>query len=84
MPNLRPREPVENYKLTKEQKAFYKAYQRINKISDIIKQGLQFQATKLQAMQQTAMDVEGQKRQLLQMAPQQSMLEVEDEGIIQQ
>lgn len=84
MPNLKPREPVEGWKLTKEQKAFYKAFQKINKISDMIKKGLQFQAGKLQAMQQAAQQIEGKKMELMQMAPQQSMLEVEDEGLIQQ
>lgn len=84
MPNLKPREPVENWKLTKEQKAFYKAFKRITQVGDMIKKGLQFQASKLQAMQQAAQQIEGQKMQLMQMAPEQSMLEVEDEGLIQQ
>lgn len=84
MPNLKPKEPVEEYKLTKEQKAFYQMYQKINQVSQMIKQGLQFQAGKLQAMQQAAMDIEGKKKQLMMMAPEQSTLEVEDEGIIQQ
>lgn len=83
MPNLRPKEPVEGWKLTKEQKAFYKAYQRINKVSDMIKRGLRFQAGKLQAMQQAAQQVEGKKLELMQLAPEQSVLEVEDEGLIQ-
>jgi len=84
MPNLRPKEPVETWKLTKEQKAFMAAFKRINQVSEMIKKGLQFQVSKLQAMQQAAQQIEGKKMELMQMAPQQSTLEVEDEGLIEQ
>ncbi len=82
MPNLIAKEPVEGFKLTKEHKAFYKNYQRINEVSQMIKKGLRFQLGKTEALQQIAQEIEGKKKQLLLKAPDQSVLEVEDEGMV--
>jgi len=83
MPNMRAKEPVEGYKLTREQKAFYKTYKRISQVQTMINKGLQAQASKLQNLQQIAQDIEGKRRELMLRAPDQSVLEVEDEGMIQ-
>jgi len=82
MPDLIAREPVEGFKLTKEQKAFYKVYQQINKVSEMINKGLSFQTSKLQALQGIAQDLEGKRKELLLRAPEQSTLDVSDEGMI--
>lgn len=84
MPNLVAKEPVEDYKLTREQRAFFQAYQQMTKIQTMVKKGLQFQAKKLQGLQEIAQDIEGKKKELMLRAPQQSVLDVEDDGMIQQ
>lgn len=84
MPDLVAKQPVEEYKLTKEQKAFYQAFQKMTKIQTMVKKGLQFQVKKLQGLQEIAQDIEGKKKELMLRAPQQSVLDVEDEGMIRQ
>lgn len=82
MPDLIPKEPVEPYKLTDEHKAFYKNFKRVNDVSKMIQQGLKFQLGKVETLKQIAGDVENQKRQLLLNAPDQSVLGIEDEGMV--
>lgn len=84
MPNLIAKEPVEGYKLTEEQRTFYQTFQKMTKIQAMVKKGLQFQMKKLQGLQEIAQDIEGKKKELMLRAPQQSVLDVEDEGMIQQ
>ena len=81
MPELIEREPVEDYRLTKEQRAFFKSTEKINKIQKMVREGLSFQVGKLQNLQQIAQVIEGQKKELLLRAPDQSVLDVEDEGM---
>ena len=83
MPDLIPKEPVENFKLTKEHKAFYRNFKRVNEVSEMIQNGLRFQLGKVETLQGIAQEVEGQKRQLLLNAPDQSVLDIEDEGLVQ-
>lgn len=83
MPNLIAKEPVEGFKLTKEHRAFYKNYKRINEVHEMIKKGLKFQLGKVEALQQIAQEMEGKKKELLLRAPDQSVLDVEDEGMIE-
>lgn len=83
MPRLKPNMPVEGYKLTREQKAFMKTFDKVRSVSEALKRGIQFQTSKLQALQQTAQQVEGMKQELLLRAPDQSTLEAEDEGMVQ-
>lgn len=83
MPDLIAKEPVEGFKLTREHKAFYKNYQRINEVHEMIRKGLRFQLGKVEALQQIAKDMEGQKKALLLRAPDQSVLDVEDEGMVE-
>lgn len=82
MPDLIPKEPVEGFKLTDEHKAFYKNFKRVNDVSKMIQQGLRFQLGKVETLKQIAGDVENQKRQLLLNAPDQSVLGIEDEGMV--
>lgn len=84
MPELIAREPVEEFKLTNEQRAFYKTYQKIAQVQEMIDKGLRFQAGKLQALQTIAQDMEGKRKELLLRAPEQSTLDVEDEGMVEQ
>ena len=83
MPDLIAKEPVEDFKLTPEHKAFYKNYKRITEVSKMIQQGLQFQFGKVEALRAIAQEIEGQKKQLLLKAPDQSVLDVEDEGMVE-
>lgn len=83
MPNLKAKEPVEDWKLTEEQKAFYQTYQRIVRTQEMINKGLSFQQNKLQALQGIAQDMEGKRKELMLKAPEQSVLDVEDEGMVQ-
>lgn len=83
MPNLKVKDPVEDYRLTKEQKAFYKTFKKVNQIEKMVKQGLSFQMGKLQTLQQIAQQVAGQKKELMLKAPDQSVLDVEDEGMME-
>jgi len=82
MPELKAKEPVEDFKLTAEHKAFYKNYKRINEVSKMISEGLRFQLGKVEALQQIAQEIDGQKKELLLKAPDQSVLDVEDEGMV--
>lgn len=82
MPDLIEREPVEPFKLTKEHKAFMKSFKRVNEVSAMIQQGLRIQFGKLEAMQQIAQEVEGQKKELLLQAPNQSVYDSADEGMV--
>ena len=82
MPELMPKEPVEDFKLTDEHRAFYENYKRIDEVTKMIQEGLRFQLGKVESLQQIAQEVEGQKRQLLLKAPDQSVLDVEDEGMV--
>lgn len=83
MPNLRAREPVEGYKLTQEQRAFFQAFRKISQTQTMLKKGLLYQTAKLKALQQMAEAIEGKKKELMLKAPGQSFLDVEDEGMIQ-
>jgi len=83
MPQLVEREPIEDYRLTKEEKAFYRNVKKINQIQERLAKGLQFQTGKLQALHQIAQTLEGQKQQLLLRAPNQSVLDVEDAGMVE-
>lgn len=83
MPDLIAKEPVEDFKLTPEHKAFYKNYKRISEVSKMIQQGLQFQFGKVEALRSIAQEIEGQKKQLLLKAPDQSVLDIEDEGMVE-
>ena len=82
MPNLIARQPVEGYRLTGEQKAFYKNFKRVNQALKTVKMGLRFQAEKLRGLGAIAQQIEGQKKELLLRAPDQSVLDAEDEGMI--
>ena len=81
MPDLIEREKVEPFKLTKEHKAFFKNFKRVNEVSAMIQQGLRVQFGKLEAMKQIAQEVEGQKKELLLTAPDQSVYDSADEGM---
>jgi len=82
MPNLIEKETVEPFKLTKEHKAFFKNFKRVNEVGAMIQQGLRIQFGKLEAMQQIAQEVEGQKRELMLRAPDQSVYDSADEGMV--
>jgi len=82
MPDLIERKKVEPYMLTKEHKAFMKSFKRVNEVSAMIQKGLRIQFGKLEAMQQIAQDIEGQKKQLLLQAPNQSVYDSADEGMV--
>jgi len=83
MPNLRAKEPVEGYKLTQEQKAFFQAFRKVSQMQTMLKKGLMYQMTKLKAMQKMAEEIEGKKKELMLQAPEQGFLDVEDEGMVQ-
>lgn len=82
MPDLIEKEAVEPFKLTKEHKAFAKNFKRVNEVSAMIQQGLRIQFGKLEAMKQIAQEVEGQRKQLLLQAPNQSVYDSADEGMV--
>lgn len=82
MPDLIPKEPVEKFMLTDEHKAFYKNFKKVNDVSRMINEGLKFQMGKVETLKQIAGEIEGKKRQLLLNAPDQSVLDIEDEGMV--
>lgn len=83
MPNRPEKMPVEDFKLTKEQKAFYKVFSKFNVVQKMLGKGIQVQQGKLEAMRAMAEDVEGKKKQLLLNAPDQSTLDSADEGMVE-
>jgi len=83
MPNLLEKTPVEDFKLTKEQRAFYKVFKKVNAISTMLNKGVKMQMGKLAAMQTMAQEIEGKKKELLLKAPDQSTLDSADEGMIE-
>ena len=82
MPDLIEKERVEPFKLTKEHRAFFKNFKRVNEVSAMIQKGLRIQFGKLEAMKQIAQEVEGQKKELLLRAPNQSVYDSADEGMV--
>jgi len=82
MPDLIAKEKVESFKLTKEHKAFAKTFKRVNEVSAMVQQGLKIQFGKLEALKQIAQEVEGQKKELLLQAPNQSVYDSADEGMV--
>lgn len=82
MPDLIEREKVEPFMLTKEHKAFMKSFKKVNEVTAMIQQGLRIQFGKLEAMQQIAQEVEGQRKELLLQAPDQSVYDSADEGMV--
>jgi len=83
MPNLLEKTPVEDFKLTKEQRAFYKVFKKVNAISAMLNKGVKMQMGKLAGMQAMAQEIEGKKRELLLKAPDQSTLDSADEGMVE-
>lgn len=83
MPDLIAREPVEDYKVTKEHKAFLKNVQRINAVKNMIDRGLMSKMQELKALQTFSQDLAGKRKELMLRAPEQSVLDVEDEGMIE-
>lgn len=82
MPNLKERTPVEGWKLTNEQKAFHKTFQKVNAIQKIIEKGVLAQQSKLQAMTGMLKELMGKKKELLLQAPDQPTFEAADEGMV--
>jgi len=82
VPDLIDKEPVERFKLTKEHRAFFRNFKQVNEVSAMIQKGLRIQFGKLQAMKQIAQEVEGQKKELLLRAPNQSVYDSADEGMV--
>lgn len=82
MPELKKKKNVEGFRLTKEHKAFFKNYKKVAEVQAMIAKGLKFEMGKLQALKQMAQEVEGKRKELMLNAPEQSVLDVEDEGMV--
>jgi len=68
---------VEGFKLTKEQKTWYQDYKQINKVSQMLRDGLQIQYDKTQTLQQLFQQAQGVKAKMLKGAPPNPVNEIE-------
>lgn len=82
MPDRVANTPVEGYKLTKEQLAFQKVYGKLTKISQMMQKGMRMKQSELQEMMGAAQELEGKRKELLLMAPDQPTFESADEGLM--
>ena len=73
---------VEGFRLTKEQKAWYKDYKKLHKVSEMLKNGLRIEYGKMENLKKLFEQAQGVKAQMMKGAPVNPTNEVEgQEGI---
>ncbi len=77
MVNYAGKDAVEEFRLTKEQKAWYKDYKKLHKVTEMLKQGLKIEYGKLQELQKLFDQSQDVKAKMLKGAPAEPINELE-------